>query len=482
MAINIGPKIGIDGEKQFRQELNNINQQLKTLGSEMKAVASSFADGADEQERITAQTSVLNRQIDTQRRKLEQLEKGLRASAEKYGESDVKTQKWKQAVYDATAELNRMEKSLVDVVDGLDDMGDKADDTAGSLGDLGGTLKKGLAVGAVVGGVKQLADALFDVTDQAIEYNKVMGALEVSSKSAGYTAAETEAAYVRLYGVLGDQQSAATTVANLQAIGLEQESLIQLIDMTTGAWAKYGDSIPIDGLSEAINETIQASKVTGNFADVINWAGTSEDEFNAKLQAANTTAERAQLVMDELAKQGLTDIAEGYRTAQEEVIKANEAQAEYEKIVSDLGEKLLPARTALVKFATDGWDVLSGSIQTAINLFKEAQALFAKESELRKDGFFVSQDDRMSAYGYEKYYTDEGLLRYRKSDIVASESQRAAITSGGASGTDSAAESGGDIVLNITNEVGGVAVARHQYTYNKAEAQRRGTSLVKSGG
>ena len=61
-----------------------------------------------------------------------------------------------------------------------------------------------------------------------------------------------------------------------------QEQLNELVNGPIGGWAKYGDSIPIDGLAEAINETVKAGKVTGTFADILNWAGTSEDGFNEK--------------------------------------------------------------------------------------------------------------------------------------------------------------------------------------------------------
>lgn len=81
MSVDIGPKIGIDGEAEFRKELGNINQQLKTLGSEMKAVTSAFADGDRSEEALGARTEVLNRQIEAQESKLEQLRKGLTAAA-----------------------------------------------------------------------------------------------------------------------------------------------------------------------------------------------------------------------------------------------------------------------------------------------------------------------------------------------------------------------------------------------------------------
>ena len=77
MAVDIGPKIGIDGEKEFRDELRNINQQLRTLGSEMKAVTSAFDANAESQDRLSAQAQVLTNQIDAQEKKLQQLQKGL---------------------------------------------------------------------------------------------------------------------------------------------------------------------------------------------------------------------------------------------------------------------------------------------------------------------------------------------------------------------------------------------------------------------
>lgn len=267
MAVDIGPKIGIDGEKEFRQELTNINQQLRTLGSEMKAVTSSFEAGDRSEEALAAQTDVLNRQIDAQKQKLAQLERGLDAATNKYGEADTKTLRWAQAVNDARADLNKLESQLKSTTGEVDDLGDAMDGagtSAGGLsgllgsGGLGGLLGKGLAVGAVVGGIQQLTGAMFDLVESTQEYRSIMASLESSSTAAGYSAEQTAQTYGRLQSVLGDTQTAATATANLQAIGLSQQELMTVTDAAIGAWARYGDSIPIDGLAESINETIQA--------------------------------------------------------------------------------------------------------------------------------------------------------------------------------------------------------------------------------
>lgn len=382
MSVDIGPKIGIDGEAEFRKELQNINQQLRTLGSEMKAVTSSFEDGDRSEEAMAAQTDVLNRQIDAQRQKLSMLERGLDAAADKYGEADTKTLRWAQAVNDARSDLNRLESQLKSTTGEVDDLGDAMDDagqSSGGLkgllgqltgsGGLGGLLGKGLAVGAVVSGVQSLVGAMFDLVDSTQEYRSIMASLEVSSQAAGYSAEETAATYKRLQSVLGDTQTAATATANLQAIGLSQEQLTEVTDAAIGAWARYGDSIPIDGLAESINETIQAGQVTGTFADVLNWAGTSEDEFNAKLEAASSSSERANIVLQELADQGLAQTGQAWIENNRDITETNAATEKWNSTMARLGGMLAPVAAGIKSLGADAVNFLLDRVEDAVTFF-----------------------------------------------------------------------------------------------------------------
>lgn len=380
MPVDIGPRIGIDGEKEFRQQLNNINQQLRTLGAEMKAVTSAFDDGDQSEEALAAQTDVLNRQIDAQRQKLTQLQKGLDAAADKYGETDTKTLKWQQAVNEATASLNKMESQLKQTTSEVDDLGssmDGVDPSGGGLGallgsgGLGGMLSKGLAVGAVVGGIQQLSGAMFDLVESTQEYRTVMASLESSSAAAGYTTEQTAVTYERLQSVLGDTQTAATATANLQAIGLSQEDLMTVTDAAIGAWARYGDSIPIDSLAESINETIQAGTVTGTFADVLNWAGTSEDDFNAKLEAANSTSERANIVMQELANQGLAQSGQAWIENNQDITAMNTSTDKLDQAMARLGGTLAPLAANIKSLGADAINFLLDRADEAVDFFSE---------------------------------------------------------------------------------------------------------------
>ena len=226
--------------------------------------------------------------------------------------------------------------------------GESIKDTGKEASNFGDYLK----AGAIVEGSKAIISGMKDIADESREYMKIMGSLEISSQATGYTAEQTASSYKTLYGVLGDDQTAATTTANLQALGLSQSQLDQIINGTIGAWATYGDSIPIDSLSEAINETVKTGNVTGTFADVLNWAGTSEDEFNAKLQAANSESERANLVLQELANQGLMVAGQAWQENNEALFESNQANADFQESMSKLAEVIMPIVTEITQAVT----------------------------------------------------------------------------------------------------------------------------------
>ena len=376
MAVNIGPQIGIDGEAQFRKEINNLIQQQKTLASELKAVTSAFDKNDKSEESLAAQTKVLSQQIQVQQQRIEKLSQGLSESAKQFGETDSRTLKWKQSVNEATAELNRMKSQLSGLENSVDDVGGAMDDAGNSTSSFGSVL----GAGALIEGAKAIVGAFGDIIESTKEYRKIMASLETSSQSAGYTTEQTTETFRQLYGVLGDDQTAATATANLQAVGLSQEELTQLTDAAIGAWAKYGDSIPIDSLSEAINETIKTGTVTGTFADVLNWAGQSEDDFNAKLAEASSESERANMVLKAMVDQGLAQAGEAWQQNNQDIVAANEAQADLNESLGELSKIISPVANFAAQFAADlvGKLVeLAGAVSEAVSSGNPLVAVFA---------------------------------------------------------------------------------------------------------
>lgn len=169
MAVNIGPKIGIDGEAKYRSEINKIIQQQKTLQAEMNAVTSSFTKNTTAEEKNVAVSKILSEQVKIQRERVEQLSAMLQKSAEKYGENDTKTLKWKEAVNSATAELNKMENQLKESSDATDDLGDSLDESQKAAFSFGDALKANVLSQAIVDGFKKLVSLAKETSGQFIE-------------------------------------------------------------------------------------------------------------------------------------------------------------------------------------------------------------------------------------------------------------------------------------------------------------------------
>nr|DAJ18253.1 MAG TPA: minor tail protein [Siphoviridae sp. ctIkM22] len=387
----ITTRIAIDGEREFKAELSQVNGELRNLKSQMGLVDATFKGQANTTEALTERHKVLQASVEQQREKVRALTEALDDAKSAYGENDKRTDGYRQSLNRALAELINMDRELQDNERYLDEARKSADGCAESIDEYGkavkgadsdkdplgnilgglGNLKGMLAGGAIVGGIKEIGSAIMGIVEDTAEYRTIMGSLEISSERAGYSAQQTADIYRTLQGVLGDTQTAATTTANLQAIGLAQEDLVTVTNAAIGAWATYGDSIPIDSLSEAINETISCGKSTGVFSDILSWAGRVEDDFNAKLEAANSTTERATIVLEELTSQGLDKAGEAWQDANGDVVALNEATERWDSAMAQLGETLTPAATAIKNFGADAILWLADAIQTAIDKWRE---------------------------------------------------------------------------------------------------------------
>lgn len=346
--------------------LSGVNKEIRDTQSELRDVEKLLKLDPGNVELLGQKMRLLGDEIGSTERKLDALKEAEKQVQQQFERGDISRQQYdalQREIIETESKLTQLRQKAnqtANDLDGLgsdartganrlDDMGNAADDLERDLRDVGdeaektgSTFRDVFSATALVEGIKGIGSAIGDLSAETQEYRKIMGSLDVSSEKAGYTAEETADGYRQLYGVLGDEQTAATALANLQALGLEQSDLMTLINGAIGAWATYGDSIPIDSLAESVNETIRVGQVTGAFADALNWAGTSEDEFNAKLEAATTEAERARLVLDELASQGLPQLGQEWRTTNDDIVAANEAQAEFTDMAAQMSERLSP--------------------------------------------------------------------------------------------------------------------------------------------
>ena len=374
----LGASFSID-VTALKAGLAQANRLIRESESEFKAAAAGMDNWTESQEGLEARMKHLNATADLQNKKVDALQgeydrliaDGLDPTSAAAVKLRTDINKEKEALAKTEKEIAKQTQALEDLENAADDAADAVEDTGDAAEDAGDgfTVGQGAIATFIGNGLTALVDAaknavasVLDLAESTREYRTIMASLENSSQAAGYTADETAETYKKLNGVLGDAQGAATTTANLQAIGLEQSKLQELTDGVIGAWARYGDSIPIDGLGEAINHTVQLGEVQGTLADVIEWGGGNVDEFNERLAECKDETERVDLIQKLLAEQGLTESGKAWQENNKDITDANNAQDEYAKTTAELGEKVEPLTTKLQNLKAQGmqWLVEKG--------------------------------------------------------------------------------------------------------------------------
>lgn len=224
MPVDIGPKIGMTGENEFRKSIQDINTEIKTLGTEMAATTSAFDKNDSAQKKLTAQTKILQDQIGLQRDKLAKLQDGLAESVRLYGENDTRTLKWKQAVNNATTELNKMEGQLKDTNEQLKaDRLEKAQKAWDALGSVVATTAASLAAAAAAAGaaVAAAGSALIDFSkdgaafaDSVLTMSQVTGIATEDLQAYQYAAELVDVSVETLTGSMKKNLQSMNAAAN----------------------------------------------------------------------------------------------------------------------------------------------------------------------------------------------------------------------------------------------------------------------------
>ena len=374
MPSDIGAKIGIDGEKSFRDSLKAIDSQLKNLNSEMGAVVEEFADMESSQEAVTKKTDVLTRAIESNTGKLNllnseysrakddlaKLEKELEETAKQFGENSTQAEKAQNAynkqakkvndlgtkINNTKADMSKMERQMQDLSTATDDLSGDLENAGNKTFNFGDSLKAiaggNLIAGAVAGmagAVAGAASSLINLDEATAEYRENAGKLDSAFTSTGKSAEDADKAYQKLYGILGDSDQATEAGQLLAQLAQNTQDVDKWATIATGVVGTFGDALPVEGLIEASNETAKVGVVTGQLADALNWVGISEDEFNAKLAAAGSEQERNKLITDTLT-QAYQGAAEAYRENNAQLIESRELQAQLDESMGKLGESI----------------------------------------------------------------------------------------------------------------------------------------------
>jgi phage-related minor tail protein len=256
----------------------------------------------------------------------------------------------KSQVAEAKAEVERLANDTKSSANEIDE----------NFKNAGASIKSGMAIAATaVAGVITALVALGPATE---EYRRNQALLTSAFESAGSSADVAKNVYNDLYRVLGDGGQATEAAQHLGKLTQEEQALSEWTNICQGVYAQFGESLPLEGLTEAVNHTAKLGEVQGPLADALEWSGITTDEFNKKLAECNTESEREKLIRETL--NGMySESAAAYEQNAASILAANEAQAKLDAALAATGEALAPVMTALKELGADVLTALQPYIQ-----------------------------------------------------------------------------------------------------------------------
>lgn len=200
---------------------------------------------------------------------------------------------------------------------------------------------------ALVGGAAAGVGALSSVAESTREYRTEMGKLDTAFTTNKFSAADAKQTYSDLYAVVGDSGQATEAANHLSLLCNSTKDLQSWTEICTGVYGQFGDSLPIESLTEAANETAKVGVVTGSLADALNWMGVSEDEFNEKLAKCSSEQERQQLITSTLTSL-YSDASAQYKETNGDVMESNRAHQQLSDTMAQIGAVAEPVLNSLI--------------------------------------------------------------------------------------------------------------------------------------
>ena len=302
MATNIGPKIGVDGEKEYRQQISQIIQQSKTLASEMKLVSASFTAATSAQDKNAKTAAVLNKQIATQRQYIAALAAQAGKAAATYGTNSVQAQKYEEQLNKAHAKLLEMQHALQDTEHGVEDLGKEMDNGGQKALSFGDLVKSNLASEAIIGGVKLMASAIKKAAEELVDLSKqaIQGFAEQEQLIGGVdTLFKESSKQVQQYANEAYKTAGLSANEYMETVTSFSASLLQSLGGDTAKAAAYADRAVTD-MSD------NANKMGTDMASIQNaYQGFAKQNYtmldNLKLGYGGTKTEMERLVAEAAA-------------------------------------------------------------------------------------------------------------------------------------------------------------------------------------
>lgn len=388
-TTKLGKAIG-DIEKQS----NSLKGELKQVEKLLKMDPGNADLIAQKQEILTKAVAETTEKLNILKETQSQVEAQFKDG--KIGEDQYRA--FQREIIKTEGELKNFQKTLDDTGEDFEEMGDSAEESSDGFTIMGGALAD-LVSNAIQGAISAIGDfigSILELSEATEEYRQMQAKLSGASETFGYSIEFANEKYKEFYKYLGDDQASTNAITNLMGIGAETDTVSKLAEGATAVWASYGDSIPIEGLTEAINETITVGKVTGGMADTINWAkdaneGLSkalsgnkeaqkayndaikeglpvEDAFNEALAKITDSQERADVVAKFL-NETYGESKQKYDEMSGSILDANEAELKLKDTQAQLGQAVEPVNTALTNMKNQALETITPLVEKLVDGF-----------------------------------------------------------------------------------------------------------------
>lgn len=403
----LGATFSID-TTDLKNGLAQANRLIRESESEFKAVAAETDDWTQSIKGVEARITHLNTATDLQRKKVDALQEeydklideGLDPTSKAATDLKTKLNNETAVLNKNERELKKQQSALEELSKSTDKYGKETDDSTKKTKKMNDAVDKSeksfdgaakaasvaakgiVAIGAAAAGA---ITGFLGLAESTREYREDMNKLQSGFKTAGFTAEQATEVYKNFYSVLGESDRSVEAVNHLAKLCTTQEELNTWTDIATGVWATFGDSLPIEGLTEAANETARVGDLTGVLADALNWAGVNEDEFQKQLDACNNESERAALITETLNSL-YSKAADNYKELNKDVMDAQKAQSELTDAIAELGAIAEPIMTELKYLVADLVEEITPFVELIGQGFQEALSGSAKGAETLAEG------------------------------------------------------------------------------------------------
>lgn len=388
--------------KKVQQASRNTQGDLRDINRALK-----FDPGNTEllEQKVRALNSAYGeteKKLDAYRQALAQLEGKKQSGAQLTAQEERQYDSLKRAIMQCERQLDSYGSELADAAreaegsrTALYKVGQAIDDNAGKIQNAGSRMSS--AGTALSGGVAGIAGALTGLASSQEEAIQQSGQLETAWTSAGGTAEQASSTYASFYRIMGDSASATEASQNLARLTTNQQELQQWTDIAAGAFAVFGDALPITNLAEGAQEAASTGTAVSGLSDALNWSRisaeqwsaalsgnsaaqaafnqaiaegqTKEDAFNAALAECGDQQERSALITETL--NGLLgDAGKQYQETNKDLLASRDAQNEMNEAMRELGEAAMPVQTAVTEIGAGLLNELAPALETVTGWYK----------------------------------------------------------------------------------------------------------------